>query len=65
MINDKTILITCGTGTLGTALIKFLLRHYNPKVIRTFSRDETKQYLLYNEIKEYEPSLEETFIKLM
>lgn len=57
MIDDKTILITGGTGTLGTALIKFLLKHYNPKVIRIFSRDETKQYLLHNEIKEYEDKL--------
>jgi len=40
---DKTILITGGTGFLGRALIKEILK-YNPKRIRIFSRDEVKHY---------------------
>ena len=39
---DKTILITGGTGSLGTALTKKILK-YNPRSIRIFSRDESKQ----------------------
>ncbi len=48
MLNNKNILITGGTGTIGLGLIKFLLDHYSPKVIRIFSRDETKQAKIWN-----------------
>lgn len=41
----KSILITGGTGTLGHALAARLLQ-YEPRVIRLFSRDEYKQYVL-------------------
>ena len=46
MLDDKTILITGGTGTIGKALLEKLLENHDPKVIRIFSRDETKQYFL-------------------
>ncbi len=46
MLDDKTILITGGTGTIGEALLEKLLVAHDPKVIRIFSRDETKQYFL-------------------
>ncbi|MFX1288063.1 MAG: polysaccharide biosynthesis protein [Promethearchaeota archaeon] len=46
MLDDKTLLITGGTGTIGKALLKKILEAHNPKVIRIFSRDETKQYFL-------------------
>jgi UDP-N-acetylglucosamine 4,6-dehydratase len=41
--NDKTILITGGTGSFGTNCIKHLLDSYEPRSIRIFSRDELKQ----------------------
>ncbi|MFX1380792.1 MAG: polysaccharide biosynthesis protein [Promethearchaeota archaeon] len=44
--NDKIILVTGGTGSIGEALIIKLLENYSPKIIRIFSRDETKQHLL-------------------
>lgn len=52
-LKNKTILITGGTGFLGKALIKEILK-YNPKSIRVFSRDEFKHHQLqeifnYNE----------------
>ena len=43
MFEDKTILITGGTGSLGRALTKKLLE-FPVKAIRIFSRDEWKQY---------------------
>ena len=46
MLDDKIILITGGTGTIGTALIDYIFANYEPKVIRIFSRDESKQNLL-------------------
>jgi UDP-N-acetylglucosamine 4,6-dehydratase/5-epimerase len=41
--NDKTILITGGTGSFGTNCIRHLLDHHEPRAIRIFSRDELKQ----------------------
>ena len=43
MINNKEILITGGTGSLGTALVKLLKARYKPRGIRIFSRSELKQ----------------------
>ena len=57
MLDNKIILITGGTGTIGKALIKKILKDYSPKVIRVYSRDETKQYLLKKEIKDPETKL--------
>ena len=45
MFKDKIILITGGSGFLGQALTKRLLK-FNPKAIRIFSRDESKQELM-------------------
>ncbi|MCF8095726.1 MAG: polysaccharide biosynthesis protein [Desulfobacteraceae bacterium] len=42
MLNDKTILITGGTGSFGTAAVKRLI-FTEIKEIRVFSRDEKKQ----------------------
>lgn len=42
---NKTILITGGTGTVGSELVRQLLK-YNPRQVRVFSRDDTKQYQL-------------------
>ncbi|ABK61756.1 SDR family NAD(P)-dependent oxidoreductase [Clostridium novyi] len=42
---DKNILIIGGTGTIGHGLIRELVRH-EPKVIRIFSRDEYKQFIM-------------------
>lgn len=48
----KKILIIGGTGTIGSKILKALLKE-NPKVIRVFSRDEHKQFLLQQEIGHY------------
>jgi len=57
MLNDKNILITGGTGTIGTALVKHILSYYSPKVIRILSRDESKQAFLRNILKDPEEKL--------
>jgi len=44
MFNNKTILITGGTGSFGKKYTEILLQKYNPKKIIIYSRDELKQY---------------------
>jgi len=44
MFNDKTILITGGTGSFGKQFVHTLLDKYNPKKIIIYSRDELKQF---------------------
>jgi len=43
MFDDKTILITGGTGSWGQELTRQLLEGYNPKEIKIYSRGEEKQ----------------------
>ncbi len=57
MLNNKTILITGGTGSFGKCFTKYVLEHYEPKKIIIYSRDEFKQYLMENEFKEYKDKL--------
>lgn len=44
MFNNKSILITGGTGSFGCQCVQMILRRYTPKKIIIFSRDELKQY---------------------
>ena len=44
MFNDKTILITGGTGSFGRHCVKTLLERYSPKKVIVYSRDELKQF---------------------
>jgi UDP-N-acetylglucosamine 4,6-dehydratase len=44
MFNDKSILITGGTGSFGRQYVKTLLERYQPKKLIIYSRDELKQY---------------------
>lgn len=45
MLNEKSVLITGGTGSLGNALTKYILKKY-PKIKKLiiYSRDEQKQF---------------------
>lgn len=60
MLNNKTILVTGGTGSFGKQFIKTILQRY-PEVrkIIIFSRDEYKQFVMQNipEFKPYEEKL--------
>jgi len=44
MFNNKTILITGGTGSFGKQFVRTLLQRYSPKKIIIYSRDELKQF---------------------
>ena len=57
MLNNKSILITGGTGSFGKAFAKYILTHYNPKKIIIYSRDEFKQFIMQNEFREYAAKL--------
>ncbi|MFT5676415.1 MAG: UDP-N-acetylglucosamine 4,6-dehydratase, partial [Paraglaciecola sp.] len=44
MFNDKSILITGGTGSFGKRFISHLLKTYAPRKLIIYSRDELKQF---------------------
>jgi len=44
MFNDKSILITGGTGSFGHTFVPMTLTRFNPKRLIIFSRDEMKQW---------------------
>lgn len=44
MFNNKTILVTGGTGSFGKKFIEIVLQRYRPKKVIIFSRDELKQF---------------------
>lgn len=50
MFDNKSILITGGTGSFGKKFVSTLLRKYAPKKIIIYSRDELKQYDMQNDV---------------
>lgn len=46
---NKKILVTGGTGCIGSEIVKYLLR-YDPKVVRIFSNDEDATFKLSQEL---------------
>lgn len=46
MLNDKTILITGGTGSFGKKFLELILERYDPHRIIIYSRDEFKQSMM-------------------
>ncbi len=44
MFDDKTILVTGGTGSFGKCFLKMTLEKFNPKKVIIYSRDEMKQW---------------------
>ncbi len=51
ILDDKTILLTGGTGSFGKAFIKEIVLNHNVKSLRIYSRDELKQSLLQEKYK--------------
>ena len=49
MFNDKSILVTGGTGSFGRAFVRTVLRDFKPKRLIVYSRDELKQYEMERE----------------
>ena len=54
IINGKTILVTGGTGSFGNHFTEYVLKHYKPKKIIIYSRDEFKQFNMANKFRQYE-----------
>ncbi|TKH33155.1 hypothetical protein C1I59_22255 [Paenibacillus polymyxa] len=52
MFTNKIVLVTGGTGSIGSEIVRNILS-YNPKALRIFSRDESKQFDLQQELKEF------------
>lgn len=53
MYNNKTILVTGGTGSFGQSYVKFLLKNFTPKKVIVFSRDELKQFNMHGSLSEH------------
>ncbi len=52
MLNDKTILITGGTGSFGKKFLEMIFERYTPKKVIIYSRDEFKQSVMQTEYKD-------------
>ncbi|MFT4808663.1 MAG: UDP-N-acetylglucosamine 4,6-dehydratase [Paraglaciecola sp.] len=44
MFNNKSVLITGGTGSFGKRFTDYLVKNYSPKKVIIYSRDELKQF---------------------
>jgi UDP-N-acetylglucosamine 4,6-dehydratase (inverting) len=55
MLNNKSILITGGTGSFGKKFTEMILEQYNPKKIIIYSRDEFKQDVMKKEFMQRYP----------
>lgn len=52
MLNNKSILITGGTGSFGKQYVKTMLERYKPRKMVIYSRDELKQYEMGHEFNQ-------------
>ncbi|SDW10109.1 UDP-N-acetylglucosamine 4,6-dehydratase (inverting) [Tepidimicrobium xylanilyticum] len=57
MLNDKTILVTGGTGSFGHKFVEMVFKKYKPKKIIIYSRDEFKQDMMRKKFKEHSKDL--------
>lgn len=53
LLDDKTILITGGTGSFGNHFTEYVLNHFKPKKIIIYSRDEFKQFNMASKFSKY------------
>ncbi len=52
MLNNKTILITGGTGSFGKKFLEMIFEKYEPKKVIIYSRDEFKQSVMQMEYQD-------------
>lgn len=62
MLDNKTILVTGGTGSFGKNFIGTVLKQYKPKKLIIFSRDELKQFEMREEFPDSGDSIIRYFI---
>ena len=53
MLDNKSILVTGGTGSFGQKFIRMVLEKYTPAKIIVYSRDEMKQWNMSNDLKDH------------
>ena len=58
-LDNKSILVTGGTGSFGHEFVQTIIDHYKPKKLIIFSRDELKQY----EMEQRFPTNKYTFLR--
>jgi len=56
-LNNKTILVTGGTGSFGQKFVEILLKEFKIKKIIIFSRDELKQFEMAKKFSLYQKKL--------
>ena len=52
MFNDKSVLITGGTGSFGRRYVKTILERFRPRRLIVYSRDELKQFEMQQEFSD-------------
>lgn len=52
IFDDKSVLITGGTGSFGRRFVRTLLERYKPKRVIVYSRDELKQFEMQQEFQD-------------
>lgn len=57
MLNDKSILITGGTGSFGNQFTDYLLKYHQPRKIIIYSRDEYKQFQMRNRLARHDSAM--------
>ena len=57
MFEEKTILITGGTGSFGQKFVETALSRFRPRKIIVYSRDEYKQYQMQRRFSRYQDQL--------
>lgn len=57
MLNNKTILITGGTGSFGKQFTKRILKEFRPKKIIIYSRDEYKQFVMRRQFFKFDKKM--------
>lgn len=49
MLDNKSILITGGTGSFGKKFVEMIFKYFDPKRVVIYSRDEYKQFVMQHE----------------
>ena len=52
MFDDKSVLITGGSGSFGRMYVRTILERYDPKRVIVYSRDELKQFEMQREFSD-------------
>ncbi len=51
-LDGKTVLITGGTGSFGSAMVRRLLTEFSPRKVIVFSRDEQKHFVMQSQMSD-------------